>query len=116
VRGQRQQVDVGGDDIERHFAGSLGGVGVEEGALRVCDRGDFGERLDGPNLVVGRHDADENRARPDRAGEGLEVDEAVGANADHGHLAAVLRKRSAHVEHRLVLDGAGHDVTAAASL
>ena len=59
---------VGGDghrgdaelaEVDRQFAGDLGGVGVERDVVLVANRGEFGDRLDDAGFVVGEHGGDE---------------------------------------------------------
>ena len=49
-------------DVERHLAGRLDRVGVEQDALLLGDRADLGDRLQDADLVVGGHDADQDRS------------------------------------------------------
>ena len=50
-------------DRERQLAGALHRVAMEEGAMGMRERGDFGDRLNDPGLVVGEHDRHDRRAR-----------------------------------------------------
>src|SRR5262249_1032837 len=61
-----QQVDAHRLDVERHLAGGLHGVGVEQDALLLADFADLLNRLYGADLVVGGHEADEDRLRRQR--------------------------------------------------
>ena len=61
VRGDRHDVDFQRVDVERNLARRLHRVGVEEDPLFLGDGADFGDRLDDADLVVRRHDRDEDR-------------------------------------------------------
>ena len=63
--------------VERHLAGGLHGVGVEQGAVPVGELGELVHLLDRPDDVVGGHDRDEARVRAQRGGEGRRRDDAV---------------------------------------
>src|SRR3989442_1591833 len=53
--------------VNRNFAYRLGGVAVEEDAAFTADFADFGDGLQHANLVVRRHDGDQDRLGVDRA-------------------------------------------------
>jgi hypothetical protein len=49
---------------------------MEQRAMLARDTSQFGNRLDGANLVVGVHDRDERRVAPDRRAQIVRVDDA----------------------------------------
>ena len=69
VAGDRQQVDLHRLDIERDLAEGLRRIGVEQHAAGAAQRADLGERLDDADLVMRRHDRDQQRALVERRGE-----------------------------------------------
>ena len=78
-------------------------VGVEQDPLLLRDRADLGDRLDDADLVVGRHDRDEDRLVGDRGLQLVEADAAVLLHRQIGDAVAVLLEPLARVDHRLVL-------------
>jgi len=75
VAGDGEQINPQLIDADRNLAGRLGGVAMEHGAVGVGDGRQFGDGLDGADLVVGVHDADQEGLFPES---GLEV-----AGGDH---------------------------------
>jgi hypothetical protein len=65
VPGDREQIDAKPVHVGCNLAGRLSRVGMEEDAMFARDARALLNRLDGAYLVVGMHDADENRARRD---------------------------------------------------
>jgi hypothetical protein len=55
VRRDRQQVHAESLDVDRDLAGRLHGVGMEHRAALSGNRGQLGDGLHGPDLVVGVH-------------------------------------------------------------
>ena len=76
VGGDRGQVNVVLNHVERNLANRLHRVGVEQHAALVTDRANLADGLQRANLVVGGHDRDQNglvidgalRDRRDRCG------------------------------------------------
>ena len=118
--GDAEQVDVQLDYVEGKLAGRLDGVGVEghpaaELSSALLDgRGDGGDGLDRPDLVVGEHDADEDRFAADRTGDLVRVDEALRVNLEAGDLEAEALQVFERVEDGVVFHGGGDDVCAGA--
>ena len=65
MSGNREQIDLELVDVDRDFSCGLHGVGVEVDVGFFREAADFLERLHGAELVIGVHDADENRFGPD---------------------------------------------------
>jgi hypothetical protein len=112
VRGEAEQVDAQVVDVEREVGAGLDGIGVEEDAAPPADGADLGDRLDGADLVVGVHDRDKGRVLVDRRVDLLRVDPAVSVNRHDRDLEAGALQDGAGVQHRFVLNPAGHDVPA----
>ena len=113
VARQRQQVDIHRANIDRHLAGRLGGVSVEQRTVLVRDRTNRLERLQRADLVIRGHHRHENRLRRHRPAEPIEIDEAIGLHGEHRDLEAAGAETLARVENGFVLGRNRHDVTAA---
>ena len=103
----RRGVGRRGGDVEP--GGGLHRVGVEHGPGRPLghEGGHGGQRLDGADLVVGQHHRHDGGPLVEGGGEGVEVDDAVGVDADLGHPEAVAAQPVTAVEDGVVLDGGG---------
>src|SRR5688572_2075378 len=112
VRRDRGQVGLRLGHVERHLADGLDGVGMQQDALLLRDRPDLGRRLQHADLVVGRHDRDQDRLVGDRGAQILDVDPPVLLHREIGDAVALLLELLAGVDHRLVLDHTGDDVIA----
>ena len=66
VAGNREKIDAEFVDVRWNLADGLGRIGVKQDAVLVGNASAILDRLDGADLVVGVHDADEDRARRDR--------------------------------------------------
>ena len=77
VGGEGEEIDAEVVDVERQGAGGLDGVSVEGDAGAFEESGDFCERLDGADLVVGVPDADEGEVVAEQSLQVPEVDDAV---------------------------------------
>mmetsp|Transcript_40877 Transcript_40877/g.108166 ORF Transcript_40877/g.108166 Transcript_40877/m.108166 type:complete len:254 (-) Transcript_40877:75-836(-) len=110
VRRDGEQVDLQRIDVDGHLADGLRRVHVEEDLFLAAKLADFGDGLDHANLVVCVHHRDQRRLRPNRRLERLEVDEAVCAHRQVGHVEALLLQPAARVEHALVLSDGRDDV------
>src|SRR5690242_13097042 len=80
VPGNREKVDTERVDVGVDLADRLCGVGVEQDAMFSGNLGASGNRLDRSDLIVGMHDAGENRSRCDCRAKILHVDLAPGVN------------------------------------
>ena len=103
MRGERQQVHLQRGDVERDLPCRLGRIGVEDDAALARDRADFGERLQHPDLVVGRHHRHQDGAVGQHRPEFIEIDEPFRVNRQPGDAKAVALEPLEGVEHRLVL-------------
>ncbi len=65
VSGDRKQIDPEPIHVSCNLADRLSGVGMEENTMFAGDARALRNRLNGTHLVVGVHDADEDRARRD---------------------------------------------------
>jgi hypothetical protein len=112
VGGRRQQVDPHRLDVHRDLAHRLGGVGVEDDAALLGQRADGRDVLDGPDLVVGEHDRDQDGLVGHRSADLVHVDEAVRLHGHVRHLEARALQALADVDARPLLDHGGDDVRA----
>jgi hypothetical protein len=112
VRGDRQQVGLELLHVDLYPAAALHRVAVEDDAVLLADLGDFPDRLDDADLVVGGHDGDQDRLVADRAAQVVEADPAVFLDRQIRHAIAVFLEALARVDHRLVLGDARDDVVA----
>ena len=109
VPGDGQRVGAAGGEIERELAERLDGVGVKRDAVRMRDGGEFTNRVDRADLVVGPHHRDHRdigRVLGDGGGQrvGVHPAEVVDLQpADQG--AFVLGQEFDDIEHGVVLDG-----------
>jgi len=96
--------------IHRDGTHGLHGVGVHPHAMLVGNGGDLLDGLDGADLVVGHHDADEGRVGADGSLHVLGADVALGGGLDIGDLKAHALQRSHAVHDGVVLKGTGDQV------
>ena len=85
-------------------------VGVEEHTTLAADLADLSDRLDGPDLVVGKHDRHQTGVFADRFCHLLRRDNAVCVHIQQRDLKAALLQFVEGVEHRVVLKRCGNDV------
>ena len=104
VRRQRQQIDVWRDGAEVEPTCGLNRVGVHDRVGRDAshDCRDLCHVVDGPDLVVDRHHADERRIR-EGLGESLEIDPAGLVDGDDAPVAGL-----DGVQHCVMLDRRAH--------
>ena len=113
VAGDRGNVNVVVDNVERRLADNLHGVAVEDDALLVADFANLADGLQDTDFVVGGHDGDQDGLVVDGTLQVVDVDEAVGLHRQIGDAIAVLLQALAGVEYSLVLGDLGDDVVAA---
>src|SRR5215471_14873814 len=76
VAGNAEQVDPEGVHVRNNLSHRLCSVGVQENVVLARDAAHLGDWLDSPHLVVGVHDADEHRPRPNRLAYVIGIDTA----------------------------------------
>ena len=86
-------------------------VGVDGHSKFMSQGHDFPDGLDGPHFVVGGHDGNELRIRPDGLPHVLRVDPAAHVRGDPGHLIALFFQEGAGVQQSGMLDGRGDQVS-----
>ena len=85
-----QHVDVQFIRIQRNLSECLYRVGMEKHAVPPGDFTDFTYRLNGSDLIVGRHDGDQNRIGSDRFLQFTRIHHPVGAHIQPGNLCSPL--------------------------
>ena len=110
MAGHGEHVDIHGADVNRHMAGGLDRVGVEEDLPLAAEGADLGDGLDGADLVVGEHDGDEAGVVAQGVRDILDPDDAVGVRVEQGDLVALLLQAVQRVEDGVVLELGGDDM------
>ena len=85
-----KQVDVHFLHIDRHMAHSLYRICMEEDAVFLCDFTDFLDRLNGADLVIGKHHGDQDRFGTDGLFQFFQTDTAKFVYAQICYLHALL--------------------------
>jgi len=100
----------------RNLAHRLCRVGVHKRAVAVGDGRDFGDWLDGTDLVVGVHDGHQDGIGGDGPLNVGGVYHSVLVHRQHGDAVALAFEPLAGLQHRRVFDGRGDDVVAALTI
>ena len=112
VAGEGEHVHVQCFYVDGHMPNGLHGVGVEQRPVRFGDLAQFGDGLDGADLVVGVHDGNDGRLRPERLFKFLRMHQPELVHRQIGDFKALLFQLLAGVQHGVVLDLRGDDVVA----
>ena len=96
--------------VHRDGTHSLHRIGVHPHAMLVGNLGDLLDGLDGADLVVGHHDADQCGVGTDGSLHVLGADVALGGGTDIGHLKAHALQCSHAVHDGMMLKSAGDEV------
>src|SRR5205085_822644 len=105
VRGHREQVAAELLNVNFASAERLNRVGVQPevfvsgGASHAHERADFGDGLDGADLVVGEHDGDEHRVGAEGRTHVLDAHDAVVVDGQSRYLPAAAFERFADAAH-----------------
>src|SRR2546423_670700 len=119
VRGHREQVAAEFLNVNLSSAEGLNRVGVQPevlvsgGAPLAHERADFGDGLDGSNLVVGEHDCDEHRFGAEGRANVLDAHDAFVVDGQARYLPVSPFESLADAAHRRVLDCRSDDVATA---
>ena len=113
VRREADEVCLPGVDVDRLVGGQLHRVHVESRRVPAHDLADCRDRLTGPDLVVGGHDAHQCRPLGQRRGDVDRVDAAVSVHRQDGDVEAAPFEDGDRIEDRLVLDRGGDDMPSA---
>ena len=110
-----KQIDAEPIHVSCNLANRLSSVGMEKDAMLTGDACALLNRLDRAHLVVGVHDADEDRARRDRPAQvvGIAAPESIHGQVSYPRAEAF--KKTARLDDRWVLDPGSDDVIATAA-
>src|SRR5262249_41927705 len=112
MAGNRKEIDAKSPYIRGNLADGLGCVCVKQNAMLMSNAGAIFNWLNRPNLVVGVHDADENRAWCNRLVKVAWINAAGAVDGQIGHPRAQAFEKPARFDDRRVLDPSGDDVIA----
>ena len=112
VAGDGGEIDMPTGQIQRDFSHRLGDVGVEQGAGVLGDGGERGNVLYHTDLVVHRHDADQQRGCGQGVAQGGRIQQAVGANWQEDGGKTLVGQVGDRFQHTLMLGGDGDDAAA----
>ena len=114
VSGEADQVGAERLQVEIDPGSRLDRVDVKHDAPAATDAiGDLGDRLDRPDLVVGKHDADEDRPVGQRGIDFVGIDPPIAVDRQLDDLEPELLEVAQAVTDSVVLDRARHDPVAA---
>ena len=85
-------------------------VGMENDALPAAERADFGNGLDGADLVVGKHHGHAAGIVPDGGGNILHAHDAVAVHVQQRHRKALLLQLPERMQDSVMLKGGGDQV------
>ncbi len=105
-----EQIDAEVADARFDLADRLCRVGMEEDAMIAGDLRRLHDRLDGADLVVGVHEADEDRIAPNRLAHFVGIDEAEAIDRHERDRRAEPFEEAARFENGGVLDRGGDDM------
>ncbi len=103
VCSERHQVNLGLFQVNRHLAGCLRRIAMENDALAAAQFADFINRLDHADFVVHQHDGDQDRIGTNRFGQLLDGDQAIVLRLQISCLKTLALQFTNSVEHGLVL-------------
>ncbi len=110
VCGDREEIDFEFADVDANFARGLHRIAMKINIRFESDAPDFGDGLDGAELVIRVHHGDENGFGAKRAAHILGIDNAVTGDREPGDFDALLFESFDGVEDGVVLDGRADDV------
>ena len=110
VAGNREEIHAERIDIHGNFSGGLDRVGVKNNFVFAGDAGDFRDRLDRTEFVIGVHDGNQNGFGANGAANIFRVNDAVLACGEIGDGDAALLEMLARAVNRFVLDAGGDDM------
>jgi hypothetical protein len=110
VTSDGQQIDAEFVDLGRDFSHRLRCIGMDTDPALPRDRADFLDRLDGADLVVGVHDADQDRLRSDGATHVVRIDATCPVHRKVSDRTAQLLDKPAGAKNGGMLDSRCDDV------
>ena len=113
VPGDAQKIDLRVVEVDRHLAGRLDRVSVEERSFGVGDPRRLFDRKDGAGFIVGPHDRDDRGVFVDGSLKVREIEPSASVHRKRDDFAAAPRKFPAVGVHSGVFDGGGDHLPAA---
>lgn len=98
--------------INGQVPAGLYGIRMKDDTVLAGDRGDFLNRLDGSDLVVGMHDGHEDCFPANRLAQLIRINQAVAVHGKVGNREATPFQELAGVENRVVFDRRGNEMAA----
>ena len=110
--GYGEQIDVHLLNIRGDFPCSLGRIGVDTDAFLSGQQGNLPYGLKGPHLVVGMHDGNQYRVRPDGGSNIFHMDPTGVIHIHAGDIETLALQVFADLQNCRVFHSAGNDMTA----
>ena len=105
-----EHIDVALIYIDRHLAISLHCIGVEQNAVFLCDLTDLFDRLNGSDLIVCKHNRDQDRIRTDCFLQFIKLYDTIFIYIKVSDLIAALLQIFTGMQNCMMLDLCGDDV------
>ena len=110
MSGEGKKVDVHSFNINCYMTDGLHRIGVEKNSFFTADSPDLLYGHDGADLVVGKHNADEDGIASDCIADLFSLDHAVFVNGEISDLKTMLFQIFAGMKYRMMLDRRGDDM------
>ena len=102
--------------IDRNLRIRLYRIGVEQYTVLLRDLTDLGDGLDGTDLVIGKHHADQNGIGADGCFQLVQADQSVSVHIQIGDLKASLLQILTGMENGMMLDLRGNNMFSLGSI
>ena len=96
--------------IDRNLAESLYRIGMEKNAMLFCDSSNLLNRLNGADLIVCKHNGNQNSGRTDCLFQFLQLYHTVLIHVQISYLKTILLQPFAGMQNRMVLNLGGNDM------
>ena len=96
--------------VDRNMSDRLDRVSMEKNAVFPADGADLPDRLDGSDLIVGIHDADQASIIPDSSFDFVRMDDSVLMHIQQGNCEAFLFQLLQGMQHRVMFKSGGNDM------
>ena len=107
---ERQQIDAEFGHVEPKTAGCLNRIGMKEDPALARERGQFGNRVNGSKLVVGKHQRDEPGVRAQGCAEFVERNASVAVDRQQRDVPPFGTQHVERVQHGVMLGRGTDDV------
>ena len=105
-----EHIDVHLIHVDGNLCISLYRIGMEQDAVLLCDLTDLGNRFDRTDLVICKHDTDQDRIRADRRLQLIQADQTVSVHIQICDLKSSLLQILTGMENRMMFDLRGNDM------